>query len=146
MGEIDRTLRKAKLPALFKEMTSFDDFVAPREGTKIPSPLPGDSNDVDDPADVMETEDPFEREEDSATNDLPPPTDVVSAEPLDAGIPADGQAPADHPRDDAADTEAANVADTPAPTSPGLSDLVDEDLLLLSDDDRIRGATQRGPE
>ena len=127
-------------------MESFDDFTEPREGARIPSPLPGSSNDFDDPADVMETEDPFEREEDSTTKDLPPPTDVVSAEQLDAGTSADAQAPSDHPHDDVADNEPTNVADTPAPTSPGLSDLVDEDLLLLSDDDRARGASQRGPE
>ena len=143
MGELDRTLRKAKLPAFFREMTSFDDFVAPREGTKIPSPLPGDSNDADDPTDVMETEDPFEREEVSTTNNLPPPTDVVSADPLDAGNPADAQAHADHAHGDATDADTANAVDTPAPTSPGLSDLVDEDLLLLSDDDRLRGASQQ---
>ena len=34
-----------------------------------------------------------------------------------------------------ADVHAADAANTAAPTSPGLSDLVDEDLLLLSDDD-----------
>ena len=44
--------------------------------------------------------------------------------------PADGQDSAD-----AANTHAADTADTAVPASPGLSDLVDEDLLLLSDDD-----------
>ena len=137
-GEIDRTLRKAKLPAFFKQMESFEDFTEPREGVRIPSPLPGSANDVDDPAEVMETEDPFEREEGASTAVLPPPRNVVLSNPLDAGGPADAQLSAD-----TANTDAADITDPAAPTSPGLSDLVDEDLLLLSDDDPEQRARRK---
>ena len=129
-GELDRTLRKAKLPALFKQLESFEDFVEPREGVKIPSPLPGDANDVDDPAEAMEMEDPFEREEGASAPIPPPPRNVILSDPLDAGGFTD-----DRDSADAANAHAADTADTAAPISPGLSDLVDEDLLLLSDDD-----------
>ena len=78
----------------------------------------------------METEDPFEREEGASAPIPPPPRNVILSDPLNAANAADGQEPADP-----ADVHAADVADSNAPTSPGLSDLVDEDLLLLSDDD-----------
>ena len=123
-------MRKAKLPALFKQLESFEDFVEPREGVRIPSPLPGDANDVDDPTEAMEMEDPFEREEGASAPIPPPPRNVILSDPLDAAGPADGRDSADTANDHTAD-----AADSTAPTSPGLSDLVDEDLLLLSDDD-----------
>ena len=83
-----------------------------------------------DAAEVRETEDPFEREEGASAPIPPPPRNVILSDPLDAVGPADGQDSAN-----TADVHAADAADTAAPTSPGLSDLVDEDLLLLSDDD-----------
>merc|ERR1711888_115083 len=90
-GELDRTLRKAKLPALFKQLETFADFVEPREGVKIPSPLPGDANDIDDPADTMELEDPFAREEEASAPIPSPPRNVATADPLHAMDTADAQ-------------------------------------------------------
>ena len=97
---------------------------------RIPSPLPGDANDVDDPAEAMEMEDPFEREEGASAPIPPPPRNVVLSDPLDAADAADAQEPAGP-----ADAHAADAADSNAPTSPNLSDILGEDLLLLSDDD-----------
>ena len=134
-GELDRTLRKAKLPALFKQLESFVDFAEPREGVKIPSPLPGDANDVDDPAEAMELEDPFAREEGASAPIPSPPKNVATSGSFDAANAADVQ-----PATDPTDVHAADAADSNAPTSPGLADLVDEDLLLLSDDDPERHA------
>ena len=78
----------------------------------------------------MEMEDPFEREEGASAPIPPPPRNVVLSDTLDAADAADGQDPAG-----SADAHAADAADSNAPTSPGLSDILDEDLLLLSDDD-----------
>ena len=65
----------------------------------------------------------------------PPPRNVILSDPLDAADPADAQAPTNP-----ADVHAADAADSNAPTSPSFADLVDEDLLLLSDDDPERHA------
>ena len=92
--------------------------------------MPKDANDVDDPTEAMEMEDPFEREEGASAPIPPPPRNVILSDTLDAADSADAQELADP-----ADVRAADAADYNAPTSPGLSDLVDEDLLLLSDDD-----------
>ena len=95
----------------------------------MPSPLPGDSNDVDDPSDVMDTEDPFAREEEALLDAQPPSTDVppIHAAATDAAPSAEVLAVPEPPERDAADVDAV--------TSEDLAAAFDEDLLLRSDDD-----------
>ena len=102
----------------------------PEHGRFVSNPAEPANADADDPAEAMEMEDPFEREEGASTPIPPPPRNVILSDTLDAADTADAQGSADP-----ADLHTADAAHSNAPTSPGLFDLVDEDLLLLSDDD-----------
>ena len=105
------------------------DFVEPLEGRKMPSPLPGDSNDVDDPNEIMDTEDPFAREEEAVSDAQPPSTDAppIHAAFADAAPSAEDLVVPEPAERDAADADAV--------TSEDLAAAFDEDLLLRSDDD-----------
>ena len=125
----ERILRTSNFDALFKETEPFADFVEPPEGRKMPSPLPGDSNDVDDPNEIMDTEDPFAREEEAVPDAQPPSTDAppIHAASADAAPSAEALVVLEPAERDAADADAV--------TSEDLATAFDEDLLLRSDDD-----------
>ena len=112
-----------------QETEPFADFVEPPEGQKMPSPLPGDADDVDDPTEIMDTEDPFAREEEAVSDAQPPSTDVppIHAASTDAAPSAEVLVVPEPAERDAADVDAA--------TSEDLAAAFDEDLLLRSDDD-----------
>ena len=95
----------------------------------MPSPLPGDANDVDDPNEAMDTEDPFAREEEAASDAHPPLTDAPPIHAASSDVATSVEAPvvSEPAEEDAADVDAA--------ASEDLASLFDEDLLLRSDED-----------
>ena len=125
----ERILRTSNFDALFKETEPFSDFVEPPEGRKMPSPLPGDSNDMDDPNDIMDTEDPYAREAEADPDAQPPSTDAPPThdDSADAASSAEALVVSEPAERDAADADAV--------TSEDLAAAFDEDLLLRSDDD-----------